>query len=109
MWQDWGRKGEETKQICFETYFKFTSPDRIAFSIAILSKNLQGQQLCCFFPKEKLGLHEQSCLAWLRACMYGEVEKEMSGLEETRKLQCKCRLQTLHHTTTISSAAQANC
>lgn len=42
--------------------------------------------------------------------MWGEVEKEMSGPEETtRKLQGKYHLQMLHHTKTIfSSAAQAN-
>lgn len=42
--------------------------------------------------------------------MWREVEKDMRGLEDnkTRKLQCKHCLQMLHHTKTISSAAQAN-
>lgn len=54
VWQDGDKKGEDRKSVLFESYFKFTSPGRTAFSIAILNKKLQGQLLSfvVFFPKE---------------------------------------------------------
>lgn len=45
VWQDRDKKGEDKKAVLFESYFKFTSPGRRAFTIAILSKKLQGQLL----------------------------------------------------------------
>lgn len=45
MWQDGAKKGEDKKTVLFESYFKFTSPGGTAFSIAMLSKKLQGQLL----------------------------------------------------------------
>lgn len=45
MWQDGAKKGEDKKTVLFESYFKFTSPGGRAFSIAMLSKKLQGQLL----------------------------------------------------------------
>lgn len=60
MWQHGAKKGEDKKAVLFESYFKFTSPGRTAFSLAMLSKKLQGQLLSFvfFFPKGQLGLHE---------------------------------------------------
>lgn len=45
MQQDGAKKGEAKKAVLFESYFKITSPGRTAFSIATLSKKLQGQLL----------------------------------------------------------------
>lgn len=44
-----GLKREDKKAVLFESYFESTSPGRTAFSIAMLSKKLQGQLLSFVF------------------------------------------------------------